>query len=111
LYASLLAQDNPEATRVYRDQFRQRIKDNTEMFDFSLPNEGFYNYHVTSVVEFVFAFMDSGQFDALVQALQKQRVVRDKRISGDVLMILKWNQVELQRQWRYFAKFGKRLAR
>jgi hypothetical protein len=55
--------------------------------------------------------MDSGQFDALVQALQKQRVVRDKRISGDVLMILKWNQVELQRQWRYFAKFGKRLAR
>lgn len=111
LYASLLAKDNPEAIRVYRDQFRQRIKDNTEMFDFSLPNEGFYNYHVTSVVEFVFAFMDSGQFDALVQALQKQRVVRDKRISGDVLMILKWNQVELQRQWRYFAKFGKRLAR
>ncbi len=111
LYASLLAQDNSESTRAYRELFRQRIKDNTQMFDFSLPDEGFYSYHVTSVVEYVFACMDSGQFDALVQALRKQRVVRDKRVSGDVLMVLQWDQVELQRQWRYFAKFGKRLAR
>lgn len=111
LYASLVAQDNPETTKAYRDLFRTRLKDNSEMFDFSLPNEGFYNLHVASVVEFVLATMEPGQFDALAKALQKQKVVRDKRMSSEILMELRWDQVEMQRHWRYFAKFGKRLAR
>ena len=111
LYASLVAQDNPETTKAYRDLFRMRLKDNSEMFNFSLPNEGFYNFHVTSVVEFVLATMEPGQFDALAKALQKQKVVRDKRMSSEILKELRWDQVEMQRHWRYFAKFGNRLAR
>jgi hypothetical protein len=111
LYASLLAQDSPETTQAYRALFRERLQDKVKIFDFTSGSKEFYDFHVTSVVEYLFSDSESARFDALLQVLQKQKVVRDDRVSLDLPTELSWDRIAMEREWRYFSKTGKRLAR
>jgi hypothetical protein len=111
VYASLLAQDSPETTQAYRALFRERLQDKVKIFDFTSGSKEFYNFHVTSVVEYLFSDSDSARFDALIQVLRKQKVVHDDRVFLDLPTELGWDRVVMEREWRYFAKTGKRLAR
>jgi hypothetical protein len=111
LYASLVAQDDPELTRAYRSLFRDRLQDKVKIFDFSSGSQEFYNFHVTSVVEYLLAGGEANRFEALLQKLQKREVVRDDRLTLDVSMELEWDLAGMQLEWRYFAKTGKRLVR
>lgn len=111
LYASLLAQDSPQVTQSYRDLFRERLQDKVKLFDFSTGTKEFYNYHVASVVEYLYSDSESDRFDQLLQALQRQKVVHDDRVFMDLPTELEWNPVAMEREWRFFAKTGKRLAR
>lgn len=111
LYASLLAQDDRELTQVYRKLFRQRLTERTKMFDFSSGPEEFYNFHVASLVEYLFSYHDPSRFEPMIEALRKQRVVRDERLGVDVMMEFGWDRNEIEREWRFFSITGKRLAR
>jgi hypothetical protein len=111
VYASLLAQDSPETTQAYRALFRERLQDKVKIFDFTSGSKEFYNFHVTSVVEYLFSDSESARFDALIQVLRKQKVVHDDRVFLDLPTELGWDRVVMEREWRYFAKTGKRLAR
>jgi hypothetical protein len=81
------------------------------MFDFSSGPREFYNFHVASVVEYLLSVPEPGEFEAFVSLLQKQKVIRDERVSLDLQSELGWDRELLERHWRYFAKTGKRLAR
>jgi hypothetical protein len=111
LYASLAAQDDPDVIGTYRTQIRERMQDKVKMFDFSSGSREFYNFHVASVVEYLLSVPEPGEFEAFVSLLQKQKVVRDERVSLDLQSELGWDRELLERDWRYFAKTGKRLAR
>jgi hypothetical protein len=47
----------------------------------------------------------------MIEALRKQRVVRDERLGVDVMMEFGWDRNEIDREWRFFSITGKRLAR
>ncbi len=111
LYASLVAQDDPNVVRSYRTLIRDRMQDKVKMFDFSSGSREFYNFHVASVVEYLLSVPEPGEFEAFVSLLQKQKVVRDDRVSVDLQSELGWDREHLERHWRYYAKTGKRLAR
>jgi len=111
LYASLVAQNDPDVIRSYRTLIRERMQDKSKMFDFSSGSREFYSFHVASVVEYLLSVLGPGEFEAFVSLLQRQKVVRDERVSLDLQSELGWDRELLERHWRYFAKTGKRLAR
>jgi hypothetical protein len=111
LYASLLAQDDPALTAAYRKLFRSRLTDRTKMADFSSGPDDFYNFHVASLVEYLISYHDPSRFEPMIEALRKQRVVRDESLGVDVMLEFGWDRREIEREWRFYAITGKRLAR